>query len=189
MYYYFKINILRINMSILKKALSIFLVLSSSILFVSCSSKNEDINEIAVTECVIAGAKAPLWACGNYIEENRFVAVGSAPMSKLGHDFSRREALANARTNLVNDIELEVKNKVESYMNSTGLKESESIERVVTMVSRQTSSMTLKESKQISSWENPNDNFIYILVAIPKANIEKTINSEVQKALDSLDKI
>ncbi len=57
------------------------------------------------------------------------------------------------------------------------------------MVSRQTSSMTLKESKQISSWENPNDNFIYILVAIPKANIEKTINSEVQKALDSLDKI
>jgi hypothetical protein len=74
-------------------------------------------------------------------------------------------------------------------MNSTGLKESESIERVVTMVSRQTSSMTLKESKQISSWENPNDNFIYILVAIPKANIEKTINSEVQKALDSLDKI
>jgi BMFP domain-containing protein YqiC len=110
-------------------------------------------------------------------------------MSKLGHDFSRREALANARTNLVNDIELEVKNRVESYMNSTGLKESESIERVVTMVSRQTSSMTLKESKQISSWENPNDNFIYILVAIPKANIEKTINSEVQKALDSLDKI
>ncbi len=50
-------------------------------------------------------------------------------MSKLGHDFHRREALANARTNLVNDIELEVKNRVESYMNSIGLKESESIER------------------------------------------------------------
>ena len=93
------------------------------------------------------------------------------------------------KCNELNDIELEVKNRVESYMNSTGLKESESIERVVTMVSRQTSSMTLKDSKQISSWENPNDNFIYILVAIPKANIEKTINSEVQKALDSLDKI
>ena len=176
-------------MSIFKKTSTIFFISLASIFFVSCSSKTQDINEIAVTECTIAGAKAPLWACGNYSDENRFVAVGSAPMSKLGHDFSRREALANARTNLVNDIELEVKNRVESYMNSTGLKESESIERVVTMVSRQTSSMTLKESKQISSWENPNDNFIYILVAIPKANIEKTINSEVQKALDSLDKI
>ena len=176
-------------MSIFKKTSTIFFISLASIFFVSCSSKTQDINEIAVTECTIAGAKAPLWACGNYSAENRFVAVGSAPMSKLGHDFSRREALANARTNLVNDIELEVKNRVESYMNSTGLKESESIERVVTMVSRQTSSMTLKESKQISSWENPNDNFIYILVAIPKANIEKTINSEVQKALDSLDKI
>lgn len=176
-------------MSIFKKSSTIFLVVLSSILFVSCSSKNEDINEIAVTECTIAGAKAPLWACGNYSEDNRFVAVGSAPMSKLGHDFSRREALANARTNLVNDIELEVKNKVESYMNSTGIKENESIEKVVTMVSKQTSSKTLKESKQISSWENPNDNFIYILVAIPKGNIEKTINSEVQKAIDSLDRI
>ncbi|AXK49099.1 hypothetical protein CRU87_07095 [Aliarcobacter trophiarum LMG 25534] len=176
-------------MSILKKTSTIFLISLASIFFVSCSSKNENINEIAVTECTIAGAKAPLWACGNYSEESRFVAVGSAPMSKLGHDFTRREALANARTNLVNDIELEVKNKVESYMNSTGLKESESIERVVTMVSRQTSSKVLKESKQISFWENPKDNFLYILVAIPKVNIEKAINSEVEKALNSLDKI
>ncbi len=158
-------------------------------MFVSCSSKTQDINEIAVTECTIAGAIAPLWARGNDSEENRFVSVGSAPMSKLGYDFSIWVVLANARKSLVHDIELEVKNRVESYMNSTGLKETQSIERFVTMLSRQTSSMTWKESKQISSWENPNDNFIYILVAIPKANIEKTINSGVEKALDSLDKI
>jgi hypothetical protein len=62
-------------MSIFKKTSTIFFISLVSIFFVSCSSKTQDINEIAVTECTIAGAKAPLWACGNYSEENRFVAV------------------------------------------------------------------------------------------------------------------
>lgn len=176
-------------MSILKKVSTIFIVLSTSIFFVSCSSKEEKINSLTQNECTIAGAVAPIWACGSYSEDNRFLAVGSAPMSKLGHDFTRREALANGRTNLANQIEIEVKNKVETYMNSTGIKDSESIQKVVTMVSRQTSHLTLSESKQINSWENPNDGFLYILIAISKANIEKNIDSEVKKALDSLDEI
>jgi len=173
----------------MKKAI-IFLC-TIGMLFFGCSSKEEvvDHSGIVQLECVISGVKAPMWVCGNYSEDDRYIAVGSAPMSKLGQDFTRREALANARTNLVNDVELEVKNKIESYMNSTGIKESESIQRVVTTVSRQTSSATLRDSKQISSWESPNDGFLYVLVAVPKINLDKLLDSEVKKALDSLNEL
>ena len=45
-------------MSIFKKTSTIFFISLASIFFVSCSSKTQDINEIAVTECTIAGAIA-----------------------------------------------------------------------------------------------------------------------------------
>ncbi|RBQ31980.1 hypothetical protein CRU92_04210 [Arcobacter sp. FW59] len=170
-----------------KKGLFITFLACSTLVFTACSSKDEQV--IEVPNCVIAGAKAPAWACGTYSDESKFLAVGSAPMSKLGYDFTRKEALANARASLVQQIEVEVKAKVETYMNTAGLKENESVQKVTTMVSKQTSKLTLKESNQLSFWENPNDNYLYVLVGMTKSNIDKKIDDEVQKALDELDLI
>jgi len=163
---------------------TIFLLVCSAIFFVACSYKDE--KKIEIPECVIAQAKAPSWVCGTYSENDRLLAVGSAPISKLGYDFTRKEALANARASLVQQIELEVKAKVETYMNTAGLNENEAVQKVTTIVSKQTSNKVLKESKQISFWENPNDRYIYVLVAISKSNIDKNIDDEIKKALNSL---
>lgn len=155
------------------------------VLFTGCSSKNtSSIPQKVEGECIIAGEKAPLWACGSYEESDRYTAVGSAPISKLGFDFSRNEALMHAKTNLVNQIELDIKNKAESYMRSTGLKDNEMVEKVVTQVSKQTSKMTLKNTKQISYWQNSGDNSIYLLVAIDKATINNDIENAVKEIAD-----
>ena len=50
-------------------------------------------------ECIINGEKAPMWVCGSYDNPLQYTDVGSAPLSKLGHNFSRNEALANGRNN------------------------------------------------------------------------------------------
>jgi len=163
---------------------TIFLLVSFAIFFIACSSKNE--KKIEVPQCVIAQAKAPSWVCGTYTEEYRLLAVGSAILSKLGYDFTRREALANARASLTHQINLEVKAKIETYMNTAGLGENEAVQKVTTMVSKQTSNTVLKESKQVSFWENPNDKYIYVLVAISKSNIDKNIDDEIKKALNEL---
>ncbi|WP_026804436.1 LPP20 family lipoprotein [Aliarcobacter lanthieri] len=171
----------------INKVLSIVFITCLTMIFISCSSKNEQ--NIEIPDCVIAGLKAPSWACGTYHEDNKLLAVGSAPMSKLGYDFTRKEAIANARASLSQQIELEVKSKVETYMNTAGLKENESVQKVTTMVSKQTSNIILRESKQLSFWENINDNYLYVLIGIEKSNIDKNIDDEVQKALNELDLI
>ena len=165
----------------------ISLSLFSALIISGCSQKQQHPtpNPVEGGQCIIAGVEAPLWACGSYSEDSRYVAVGSAPISKLGHDFSRREALANARSNLVNQIKLQVKNKTESYMRSTGQKDQEAVERVVTMVSKQTADLTLRDSKQISYWENKGDNSIYLLVAIDKAKVDSIIDNEIKNGVGS----
>lgn len=171
----------------MKKILVSSLIAISILTFTGCSSKEPEVKQVKKleSECIVSGEDAPSWVCGDYEESTKYVAVGSAPMSKLGHNFSRNEALMNARTNLVNQIELQIKNHAETYMRSAGLKENEMVEKVVTQVSKQSSSMTLKESKQISYWQSEKDNTIYILVAIDKANVSKDLQKDVEEAIDT----
>lgn len=169
-----------------KKIISTILLVSTSLVFTACSSKEETYTPNKIEgECIISGEKAPLWACGSYENATQYTAVGSAPLSKLGHNFSRNEALASGRNNLVNQIELEIKNKTESYLRSTGIGENEMVERVVKQVSRQTSSMTLNNSKQISYWQNPADNTIFLLVAVNKSDVNEKIEKEVKEIVDN----
>ena len=156
--------------------------------FIGCSSKNEMQKPNPVEgECKIAGAKAPQWACGSYSEENRYIAIGSAPISKLGRNFTRNEAMANARSNIAKQIQVQVKTKVENYMRSTGLKDNELAEKVTTDVSRQISNLSLNNSKQISYWESIADNTIYVLVAMDKNSADNKIINEVQSYINSVD--
>jgi len=150
----------------------------------ACSSKNEQIPEkVAGGECVISGEEAPLWACGGHEINGKYVAVGSAPMSKLGHQFSRNEAILNGRTNLVNIIELDIKTKADSYMRSAGLNSNELVEKVVTQMTKQTSNLTLKESKQLSYWQHPENNEIFVLVGVDKGNFTKQIEVAVKEVV------
>ena len=160
----------------------------SILAFFGCSFMEEVVIPNPVEgECIISGVNAPSWACGSYEEETRFVAVGSAPISKLGHNFSRTEAVANGRSSLVQQIQLEVKNKVESYMRSSGVKDEELVEKVISQVSRQVSKVTLEGSKQISYWENDGDNSIYVLVAVNKNTVIKYMNEAISSDFGDAD--
>jgi hypothetical protein len=152
----------------------------------ACSSK-EDVYKPNTIEgqCTIQSEVAPMWVCGGYDDPLKYTAVGSAPYSKLGQNFTRSEAMLNARTNLVNQIKLDIKTKAESYMRSTGLNANEMVERVVTQVSKQTTNMTINDSKQISYWQSAKDKTIYLLVAISKDSIYKTIDMSVKDIVDS----
>jgi len=168
-----------------KRLLLSSLFISGTLLFTACSSKEEYKPNSVEGECIISGENAPKWACGSYEEKDRYIATGSAPKSKLGFDFTRKEALLNARTNLVNQIKIDIKTKAESYMRSTGLEDKELVEKVVTVVSKQATEMTLNESKQISYWENKSANTIHLLIAVNKDEINKTITKNIEEYIDN----
>ncbi len=151
---------------------------TTALLFSGCSNKDPEVVEESF-ECRIAGALAPTWACGNSELEGYYSAVGSAPLSKIGHGFSRREALANGRSNLAQQIETLVKDKVETFARSTGIGAGEVADKVSTQVSKQVAKVTLQGSKQVKYWENPNNGDIYLLVSIAHEAVNSAAKDRV----------
>ncbi len=153
-----------------------------------CSSKEEAQPPKPVQgACVIANVEAPDWACGTYDDPKAYTAVGSAPMSKLGAGFTRREAIASARSSLAQQIETDVKDKVETFMRSTGIAAGETGDKVVTQVSKQTARITMAGSKQIAYWENSGDGSIYVLVSVPKDQVYKSAKNTVSSSFKNDD--
>ena len=156
------------------------------LLFTGCSDKDPEVASEDF-ECRIAGSLAPTWACGSSDIDGYVTAVGSAPLSKIGHGFSRREALANGRSNLAQQIETTVKDKVETFARSTGIGGDEVADKVSTQVSKQVAKSTLKGSKQIKYWENPSNNDIYLLVSISQDELNNEIKEQVQSSYKNND--
>lgn len=155
----------------------------ATFLFVGCGKKDPEAN-LAPEKCVISGAEAPLWVCGNLdnlSKGDKKYASASAPTSKLGREFVRKQALAKARANLADDLQSEVISQVQEEASERQIDDTTMVNRVSEQAVKQIANMTLKGTSQVSSWEDPTTKELYVLIAIPKSNI----NDEVQKAFNS----
>ena len=131
---------------------SVVLAAALAATFSGCSSK-EATPEKATFNCVQDGVEAPQWTCmPDSAVEGSITDLGSAPYSKLGAGFTRREAIANARSSLAQQIQTLVKDKVETFTRSTGVGGSEVADKVSTQVSKQVAKVSLQGSKQINFW-------------------------------------
>ncbi len=126
----------------------------------------------------IEGTLAPSWIKKPTVED-AIAEVGSAPKSAAGIGFQRRIALANARSNLAQQVETLVKDKVETFTRTTGIAKAETVDRVATTVSKQVAKVTLRGSKQVDSWRSPSGTF-YVLVAIPNKEINAAAKDAVK---------
>ena len=170
----------------MKKVLITTLALAFVLLsFSGCSDKEPEVEDDF--KCRIEGALAPEWACGNDIGGDMYTAVGSAPLSKLGQGFSRREAMANGRSNLAQQIETLVKDKVETFTRSTGVGGAEVADKVSTQVSKQVAKVALEGSKQIKYWQNPNTKDIFVLMAVKKGSVNNEIKRQIRSSFKNDD--
>ncbi len=129
--------------------------------------------------CKQENVLAPKWTCTPFVD-GAIAALGTAPKSKAGYGFQYREALAQGRSNLAQQIQTLVKDKVEQFTRSTGVGDSEVVDKVSTQVSKQVAKVTLKGSKPVDSWQAPSGT-LYLLVAVP----EKSVNESAKKAVKS----
>ncbi len=127
--------------------------------------------------CKQEGVLAPKWTCTPFVD-GAIAEVGTAPKSAAGIGFQRRIALANARSNLAQQIETLVKDKVETFTRSTGVGKDETVDSVATAVSKQVAKVTLQGSKQVDAWQAPSGT-LYVLVAVP----EKVVNKAAKEAV------
>jgi len=149
--------------------------------FTGCGDDAKPSDEV-VFHCEQDGVRAPQWTCmPDSSVEGAITDLGSAPYSKLGAGFTRREALANARSSLAQQVESLVKDKVETFTRSTGVGTREVADKVSTQVSKQTAKVSLKGSKQINFWQHPQTKTMFVLVGIN----ENAMNEEVKNNVKS----
>lgn len=159
------------------------IVLASVLLasFSGCSNQ-PNIQAPVIIPCTQDGIVAPNWTCSPANALNgSYTDFGSANFSNLGLSFSRKVAMANARSNISHQIKSSIKDKVELFSRSTGLVGQEVADQVFTNVSQQIANITLNGSKQIKFWQHPENKSIFILVAVNK----KLINDKIESSYKS----
>jgi len=114
--------------------------------------------------------------------EGGTAAVGSAKIGKAGINFARTEAMANGRNELARQVSVKVKNLVKNFTQTTGIGDSETVEKVSSEVSKHLSNETLIGSRQKEAWISPSSE-LYVLVVIDPAAIRHTIKDSVQTSL------
>jgi len=166
------------------------ILLSSSLLllvglgFTACSGEPEAEKPMPIKECVIDLEEAPVWACGivnGY--EDMYTSTGAAKMSKAGAGFTRKNAMADGRSNLANQIQVEVKAKITQFAATTGISKSETVDSAITQVSKQVAKVTLNGSKQLAYWQHPKNNDIYVLMGVSKESVNQAANQTVHSSL------
>ena len=130
-------------------------------------------------QCKQEGVAAPQWTCIPNIK-SAYAGVGIAPNSAAGMGHMRRVALANGRSDLAQQINTLVKDKVEVFTRATGNGSQETVDAVSTSVSKQVAKIDLQNSKAVDMWNAPSG-ALYMLVAVP----ESAVNSEVKNAVRS----
>lgn len=152
--------------------------------------------------CKQENTLAPKWTCVPMVE-GAYAGVGIANKTAAGMGHMRREALANGRSDLAQQIKSQVKDKVETFTRTTGNGTQETVDKVTTAVSKQVAKVDLQGSKGVDTWTAPSGN-LYMLVTVSEDSVNNAVKGAVQnsfkndealwqqfqskKAMESLDK-
>jgi hypothetical protein len=161
---------------IMKKALSLTSAVALSVLLSACAAKQEVVKE-AVPDCTFPDSPtvaAPGWVCDEPVPGIDVSAVGSAAKSGAGNDFMKQQAAASARVQLAQNMKVQVSNMIKQFAETSGVGESETVDKVNTSVTKQITDETLMGSRIYKSRRSPGGT-LYVLVGIDTKNfVSKT---------------
>ena len=128
--------------------------------------------------CKQEGVVAPQWTCVPAVE-GAYAGIGITSKSAAGMNHMRTVATANGRQDLAQQIQTQVKAKVETFTRTTGVGSGETVDAVATSVSKQIAKIDLSGSKATEMWTAPSG-AIYLLVTVPEATVNKEVKEKVK---------
>ena len=149
--------------------------------FTACGGTPEPKPAVDKFGCKQENTDAPKWTCIPMVE-GAYAGVGVAPKSAAGMGMMRKVALANGRSDLAQQIQSQVKDKVELFTRTTGAGSSETVDQVATAVTKQVAKVDLKGSKAVDMWSAPSG-ALYMLVTVPESDVNKEVKSAVQSSM------
>ena len=116
-----------------------------------------------------------------YAIRSYYAGVGSAKISEAGFDFARKEAMANARTELASQIAVRVNSLFKSYVSKVGEDEFLDIEKSSESISKQIVSEVLIGSHIKDTWISK-ENEIFMLVVAEYDSIAQATKDAMRQA-------
>jgi hypothetical protein len=147
--------------------------------FVSGCSKDTGVQERAVDfSCKQENVNAPKWTCVPQYQ-NDYAGVGIAEKSAAGMDHMRRVALANGRSDIAQQIQTQVKDKITIYTGTTGVAKSETVDKSIETITKQVAKVDLSGSKAVDMWTAPSG-AIYMLVSVSQKSANEQIKNNIR---------
>lgn len=164
----------------MKKAGFLITGVAMSVLLTACGEKKED-----VADCVFPdapGTAAPGWICDEPVEGVEVSAVGSAEKSGAGHDFMKSMAATNARVSLAQSMQVQVRNMIKQYVETTGAADSETVDKVMTSVTKQITNETLVGTKIYKTRKSPGGS-LYVLLGMDESSVQKATEKALKTSM------
>ncbi len=108
--------------------------------------------------------------------EDGLAGIGSGNITDLGFDFARKEAMANARTDLAGQIETKVNNLFKSYASRIGIGKNTNIDSMAQDTTKQVIDVNLMGASLKETWISPKDE-LFVLMTINNDDIKDTLDN------------
>ncbi len=110
-------------------------------------------------------AAAPGWVCDEPVEGLAVSAVGSANKTAAGLNFMKQQAMTAARVQLAQMMKVQVQNMVKQFVETTGVADNETVDKVNTSVTKQITNETLVGTRMYKTKTSPTG-VLYVLVGL-----------------------
>lgn len=167
----------------MSKKLNLLLISAVVASVAACSSAPK---KEAVAECVFPNSDkpAPLWVCDGPVEGVAVGATGSYQKSKAGVDFQKQQAATSARVRLAQQMKVHVANSIKQYAETTGQGDSETVDQVNTVTTKQITDQDLVGTKIYRSAQGP-DGAMYVYVGIDEAGAQKITEAAIKSSMNN----
>lgn len=112
-------------------------------------------------------ADAPKWVLNATLEQG-LSASGSALVGKAGTQFAITEAEANARVQMARQIEVKVSALLKTFTQQTGVKDGQTVDKVISDVSKQLTQQDVVGTKRKDMWISPSGELWVLMIATPE---------------------
>lgn len=139
---------------------------------------------VPVYDCVFPNTQSPApgWICDEPVPGVEVSAVGIAQASKAGMSYMKDMAAADARGRLAEQVQVQVQKMVKSYLGTTGVGSSETVDAAASSTIKTISNQSLSGSKIFKTRTGPNGE-LYALVGIDANEKQKIVEASVKTSM------
>ncbi len=163
-------------------------IISAIMLLVACGGGDKKVTEEKVSECNFPDdgtTKAALWVCTESLDNLKISAVGNFEKTNAGLSFQKQQAMAIARVQMAQTFQVSVTNMVKNFAETTGVGDTETVDRVASTTSKLITSETLVGSKLYRQAKNPSTGGLFVLVGMGDAELDAALEELLQRSFSS----